>query len=398
MWWEDRISSVVMFCGNEWPPLATLLYFGATKAASSLVRKREIKNLRFGISQRSANASCTKLDRLQHVLYDILTGFPAQARTDNTLTAIVMDEGHRRLSWKLLAAIMAANLCRMPHTHAFPVSTSLNGIGTEPVLLDLFKSSRKFGSVETPWDSNCSVSETTGWPTADNFGVVIDWEPVANARMAFTATCGSEPIFRMSKPLNVSNPLWDESTKVYTATITSPANCDVAGVPCDLFLFFRNTSGGCNQIALMQNGVAPNPPAPSITTTAAAAAGLLPTRFSPRYLAAVKNFAHLRMMDWGQTNNNPVARWEERTPVAWSVKTAYSFHGESTFTARDTTRVGGGAPDGTAPHHHHRPLVRQPPTTFLQPNTYIYIYIYVYLYLYLCISISISMYIYVSPP
>lgn len=226
--------------------------------------------------------------------------------------------------WKLLALAANLNLCIITHTHAFPVSTSLNGIGSEPVLLDLFKGSRKFGSHAAPWDSNCTVSETTGWPTVDDFGVVIDWEPVASARMAFAATCGSEPNFQMSKPLNVTNRFWDESNKIYTATITSPADCNVTGVPCDLFLSFRNTSGGCTNIALMQNGVAPNPPAPSGTTAAAAAAavaagGLLPTRFSPLYVAAVKNFAHLRMMDWGQTNNNPIARWEERTPVTWSV-------------------------------------------------------------------------------
>ena len=153
------------------------------------------------------------------------------------------------------------------------------------------------------------MSETTGWPTVDDFGVVIDWEPVASARMAFTATCGAEPSVQFAKPLTVSNPKWDEATKTYTGTVVTPANCAVAGVACSLFLSFHNTSGGCTYISLMQTGAIPIPPSADPSKD--------PTRFSDEYLAAVKNFAHLRMMDWGQTNANPIARWSERTPVGW---------------------------------------------------------------------------------
>jgi hypothetical protein len=45
----------------------------------------------------------------------------------------------------------------------FPVATSLNGMSGEPALLDLFKcGARHFGSVNTPWDENCTVDTTTG--------------------------------------------------------------------------------------------------------------------------------------------------------------------------------------------------------------------------------------------
>jgi hypothetical protein len=43
---------------------------------------------------------------------------------------------------------VAVGMCTN-HVSAFPVSTSLNGIGSEPVLLDLFKDSRHFGTAST---------------------------------------------------------------------------------------------------------------------------------------------------------------------------------------------------------------------------------------------------------
>ena len=60
----------------------------------------------------------------------------------------------------------------------------------EPALIDLFKYSRHFGTWQTPWDENCTVDPATGWPTASDFGVVVDWEPQSKSvQLAFSATC-----------------------------------------------------------------------------------------------------------------------------------------------------------------------------------------------------------------
>ena len=54
-----------------------------------------------------------------------------------------------RNGW-LTIALMGVTVCVCTdHVSAFPVSTSLNGIGSEPVLLDLFKDSRHFGTAST---------------------------------------------------------------------------------------------------------------------------------------------------------------------------------------------------------------------------------------------------------
>jgi hypothetical protein len=180
----------------------------------------------------------------------------------------------------------------------FPVATSLNGMSSEPALLELFKYSRHFGSWKTPWDENCTVDETNGWPTQNDFGVVIDWEPVPAAKMAFSATCGAEPTVQISG-VQLEGAAWDSAANVYTALAVTPASFTSL-----LFLSFRNTSGGCTRISLMQPGAKPSIPG-------------APTAFSPTYIAAVEQFAHLRMMDWGQTNGNPIAQWSERTPVDW---------------------------------------------------------------------------------
>jgi hypothetical protein len=141
------------------------------------------------------------------------------------------------------------------------------------------------------------------WPTIDDFGVVVDWEPVPSADLPFTAVCNAEPVFSAGRSITVNGAKWDASTRTFTATLATPADCTADG-GCNLFLAFRNTSGGCTFISLLQPGASPTPPG-------------APTAFKPEYLSAVSHFAHLRMMDWGQTNGNPLEKWVERTPIDW---------------------------------------------------------------------------------
>ena len=227
----------------------------------------------------------------------------------------------QQVAARAAAVCAVAVLSTSPPAAAFPVSTSLQGLSAEPALLELFKYSRRFGTWHSPWDSNCTVDPQTGWPTQDDFGVVIDWEPVDSAKMAFSATCNAEPTVGISRVISIENPKWDSAARRYTATLVTPANCTTPGVSCDLMPSFRNTSGGCSHISLMQNGAS----APASPTA--------PAAFSALYLAAVKNFAHLRMMDWGQTNGNPLVKWSERTPVDWP-----SYRYGRTVPARGTTR------------------------------------------------------------
>ena len=228
-----------------------------------------------------------------------------------------------------LVTVVAVLQQLSPRAAAFPVSTSLQGLSAEPALLELFKYSRHFGTWATPWDENCTVDPQTGWPTQDDFGVVIDWEPVDSAKMAFSATCNAEPDFSIRDTISVEDPQWDTATRRYTATLATPANCTAPGVSCNLFLSFRNTSGGCSHISLMQNG-ASAPASPSA-----------PAAFSAIYLAAVENFAHLRMMDWGQTNGNPLEKWSERTPVGWpSYRYGRSVPARGTTTKPTASKTG----------------------------------------------------------
>lgn len=80
------------------------------------------------------------------------------------------------------------------------------------------------------------------WPNVDDFGVVIDWEPVSSASLPFTAVCNAEPVFSAGRTIEIRDPKWDEGTRTFTASLATPEDCSVG---CNLFLSFYNTSGGC---------------------------------------------------------------------------------------------------------------------------------------------------------
>lgn len=168
--------------------------------------------------------------------------------------------------------------------------------------VDLMKSSRPWGLPDQPWERKVRT-DALGWPLEDA-GVVVkvvqedpgEAQPKGRAlapgvyRLSFQGRAQVQPV--ASSGVSVQKLGYDAASKRSTADVV------VAPGATQLMLSFTGTSGGVRDVRLVPAGTPP-------TQT-----------FTDEFRAAAAPFGTLRLMDFLETNGNPVRRWSERTTPA----------------------------------------------------------------------------------
>lgn len=168
------------------------------------------------------------------------------------------------------------------------------------MFVDAMKSARQFGSAAAPWDQSATL-DANGWPTGDAGTCVITLggatipgqsEPRIDGTYAFSAT-GQVTVSPIASNAFVTNWHYDAATNRTTADVV------VRPGSTQLFLSFTGAVGGAKDIRLIRPGYAAD----------------TQQVFTNEFLSSLANVTTLRLMDYLQTNNNPVANWNDRSHV-----------------------------------------------------------------------------------
>jgi hypothetical protein len=187
-----------------------------------------------------------------------------------------------------------------------PLGANLDGVtdySLDNAFVNMIKQARQFTSIarSTPGDPIPATVDANGWPTED-FETIIQTGTLNTAKvyngiykLSFT---GRATVDTSITPGGmVSNVFYNPLTNTTTADITVHASDSSS--QWYFVLDFTNTHGGVKNIKLIRPGYALN------TTQV----------FTNQFLSTLQPFSTLRFMDWGATNNNPVANWADRTLV-----------------------------------------------------------------------------------
>jgi hypothetical protein len=172
-----------------------------------------------------------------------------------------------------------------------PLGINLEGVSDyarSMMFVDAIKSARKFGSPDSPWDEKAPL-DADGWPTTDAGTVVIADTPIPAGDYLFSCT-GRCQLTTPASSATVHALAYDRATNTTTAIVTLPPHAE------NLFLGFKNTTGGVKNIRLLRPGY------PRSTDQV----------FTKEFLSALEPFSTLRMMDFVRTNSTHVATWAER--------------------------------------------------------------------------------------
>src|SRR5207253_5085568 len=192
----------------------------------------------------------------------------------------------------------AATFASVAVTPTVPVGANLDAVNDWSLansFVDAFKQSRAFTALNHP---GAPTTDANGWPTED-FQTYVQTGALNTAhiyngtyKLSFTgrATVG---ISIMAGTL--ANVVYNAATNTTTADVT--LNAGDADGGWYIVLQFRNLARGFSNVKLIRPGYAAN------TTQV----------FTDQFLAQIANFTTLRVMDWAQTNNNPVVNWSDRT-------------------------------------------------------------------------------------
>jgi len=175
-----------------------------------------------------------------------------------------------------------------PSTSGVPFGVNLEGLADwmrTPMFVDAFKTSRRFGSPDKPWDGDCKLGPH-GWPTGD-FGVIIFADAPGIGGTYQLVFDGTADITVPGSTADVKNAHFDGHRT--TANIIVPATAT------QLFLSFRNTKGVTN-VRLLRPGY------PVDTHQI----------FTDEFRKAIKPYSTLRLMDYLATNGNPIVHWSDR--------------------------------------------------------------------------------------
>jgi hypothetical protein len=168
---------------------------------------------------------------------------------------------------------------------------------------DAMKQARKFGLPSEPWEENATV-DALGWPTEDA-GVLV----VANNQGAWSAGT-----YALSFTGQATAQSWNDNNvnvgpvTYNPATNTSSATVTVGPAYQSIYLVFTNskrtptgaTGSGVTNVSLMRPTINGTPHAPG-------------TVFTDRFLARLKYFTAMRMMDYLATNGSTEANWSDRS-------------------------------------------------------------------------------------
>lgn len=175
------------------------------------------------------------------------------------------------------------------------------------MFVDAMKSARHFGTVATPWDEAAPV-DANGWPTGDAGACIITvgdntvpGQAVVDisGTYKFSAT-GDVNVIPVLSAATVQNRLYDPDTNTTTADVV------VQQGATQLYLDFTGAAGGAKNIRLIRPGYAPD----------------TSQIFTSQFLNAIAPFQTLRLMDFLQTNNNPVVNWSDRSHITDAEQTS----------------------------------------------------------------------------
>ena len=161
-----------------------------------------------------------------------------------------------------------------------------------PVFVDLLMRARRFGTPATPWDERALLG-TDGWPVGD-FGVML----MTAQRGASYVAGRYQIVFRgkarvalVASPGTLGKARHDPATGLTTQALDVPVGAD------QLALSFTGTGPGITDLKVIRPGYdASRPPV-----------------FTREFLAHLRPYKVLRLMDWLRTNNNPVSTWQQRS-------------------------------------------------------------------------------------
>lgn len=171
---------------------------------------------------------------------------------------------------------------------------------------DLMKSSRPWGTAAEPWVHEVRT-DSLGWPVEDAGVVVRTIQEDAGDPRAGSRSMQSG-VYRLSfsgraTVLPVASPgVLVRNASFNAATDRSTADVVVGNRVRQLLLSFRETQGGVRDVRLLPAEAEPG------------------QTFSAEFRAAAAPFGTLRLMDFLETNGNPVRRWSERTTPSSSTQ------------------------------------------------------------------------------
>jgi hypothetical protein len=202
--------------------------------------------------------------------------------------------------------VSTANFSNVAVAPTIPLGANLDGVqdvSLANTFVDMIKQARQFTSLarSTPGNYVPATVDANGWPTED-FEVILQTGVLNTAKvyngtykLSFTGratvTAGVTPGGAVTDV--VYNPL----TNTTTADVL--LNASNSSSEWIFVLDFTNTHGGVKNIKLIRPGYAAN------TTQV----------FTTAFLNSLQPFSTLRVMDWLETNNNPVANWSNRSHV-----------------------------------------------------------------------------------
>ncbi|MEI6132667.1 MAG: hypothetical protein WCQ41_07580, partial [Bacillota bacterium] len=159
---------------------------------------------------------------------------------------------------------------------------------------DVFKTSRVWGSVASPWDASAKV-DSLGWPTQDAGTVLMSGIKNAAGTYKLSFECSNSAVV-----VSPSNCAFTLQNRTYINGILS---ADLIFSGTDMMMTFSNTNGGVRNVKLMR-------PGHTVSDT-----------FTNEFLTLIQPFSTLRYMDYLATNGQEasgVAPYYNATPIEWT--------------------------------------------------------------------------------
>src|SRR5687768_4738241 len=180
---------------------------------------------------------------------------------------------------------------------------SLVGINTDFITyyspacptIDAIKSSQKFGTIRNPGDGRCPVDEN-GWPKED-FGVLIAADVPGIAGVYKFSCEGKAHVSGTWGRTVVQNVRFDGTT---TTVDVEFKGGKAFAITCS------GTEGGARNVKLLRPGYTSDEQV-----------------FTNEYLKSKAPFGAVRLMNWTQTNDSKIVRWDDRckpTDAQWTRK------------------------------------------------------------------------------
>jgi hypothetical protein len=154
-----------------------------------------------------------------------------------------------------------------------------------PMFVDAIKTSRKFGSPDQPWDGKAKV-DARGWPIGD-FGMVVFTDTPQSGGTYHLVFDGKADVSTVASTAEIRNVKFDGGRTVADVVVPNDGT--------QLMLAFRNTQHVAN-VRFIRPGY------PADTRQI----------FTNLFINSIKPYQTLRLMDYLQTNGNPLVHWSDR--------------------------------------------------------------------------------------